>query len=118
MFYRRKFTPSKAAKRDFAIKMQEIEDFCRVHGISASMSNDSYYFSLNGQNYRVSNHTIKASNRGAYDWLGNQIRPLYHDVEADKNLICITAGKTRIIQIYNDLSAGRKLDKRGNVIYE
>ena len=60
----------------------------------------------------VSNHTIAASNRHAYDKVtGVQIRPLYHDFDTyDAE---ITAGKTRIIQIYNDLKAGYELDKRG-----
>lgn len=29
-------------------------------------------------------------------------------------MICITAGKTRIMDIYSDLEAGYKLDRRGN----
>ncbi len=95
--------------------MEQIDDFCRDNGISHSASSDSYYFTINGINYRVSNHTIAASNRGAFDPLtGEQRRMLYHS--GDKDTVCITAGKTRIIQIYTDLKAGRQLDKRGNVI--
>lgn len=54
-----KWRPSKTAKREFAEKMEEIEKFCTEHGISASASKDSYYFVLNGKNYRVSNHSIE-----------------------------------------------------------
>ena len=37
---------------------------------------------------------------------------LYHEA-GEKGMICITAGKTRIIEIYNDLEAGHALDRRG-----
>ena len=115
-FYR--YKPSKTKRIEFAKKMQEIEAFCLENGISASSTNDSYYFTLNGQHYRVSNHTIEQSNRRAYDWEGNQIREKYHDDTRDPNVVYITAGKTRIMEIYNDLKAGYTLDKRGNRVSE
>ena len=107
-----KWRPSRTAKREFARKMDEIDEFCNKNGIHQSSSSDSYYFTINGKSYRVSNHTIAASNRHAYDRVtGVQIRPLYHDFDTyDAE---ITAGKTRIIQIYNDLKSGYELDKRG-----
>lgn len=109
MSYRWK--PSKSKAKEFAIKMQEIEQFCADHGISASASNDSYYFTLNDKKYRVSNHTVAASNRGA------ALRGyMYHDQGESEFDQCITAGKTRIIEIYNNLAAGKTLDRRGNVI--
>ena len=46
--------------------------------------------------------------------LGEKIRDSYH--AADTDLICITAGKIRLIQIYTDIIAGYKLDKRGRRI--
>ena len=94
--------------------MREIDEFCREYGISCSSTKDSYYFSINGQKYRVSNHTVEASNRSAYNWLGEQVRDKYHDDGRDDNTIYITASKTRIIEIYNDLLNGYKLDGRGN----
>lgn len=107
-----KWKPSKAAAADYAEKMEMIRVFCLDHSIKHSISFDSYYFTLYGTDYRVSNHTVAASNRGAYRD-GVQVRDLYHpDGEADT--VCITAGKTRIIEIYNDLTAGYKLDRRGN----
>jgi hypothetical protein len=103
---------SRTKAREYAQKMEEIEDFCRANGISASRRLDSFYFRIGGVKYRVSNHTIEASNRGMYDSLtGEKKRNAYHDSEED--LVCITAGKTRIEQVYNDLKAGHKLDKRG-----
>jgi len=42
---------------------------------------------------------------------GEKLRESYHD--DDDDLVCITAGKTRIAQVYNDLKNGHKLDKRG-----
>lgn len=110
-----KYRPSKAARAEFAEKMAEIDAFCADNGISASLSKDSYYFTLNGKRYRVSNHTINTSNRAAFNELGEQVREVYHD-EPDDELICITASKLRIIDIYNALKAGRTLDKRGNIV--
>ena len=106
-----KWKPSKTAIREFKEKMDVIGDFCRANGISQSSTSDSYYFTLNGVDYRVSNHTIEASDRGMYDQNGNKIRGSYHS--NDKDLVCITASKTRLIEIYNDLKSGYQLDKRG-----
>lgn len=111
-----KWKPSKAAAADYAKKMDAIRAFCQDHGIKYSVSMDSFYFSLDGIDYRVSNHTIAASNRGALDDMGNQVRDFYHDALERPDTVYITAGKTRIIDIYNDLTAGYKLDRRGNRI--
>ena len=113
MSYGRSWKPSKAEAEDFAEKMREIDVFCRENGIEKSLSGDSYYFSINGQEYRVSNHTVEASNAGAYDWAGRKIREEYHEGGRQKNTIYIYAGKTRIREIYNDLVAGYQLDGRG-----
>lgn len=111
----KKWSPSKKAKREFAEKMKEIYDFCAEHGIYASRTNDSYYFTINGVNYRVSNHSVETSNKAAYDEVsGAKQRPLYHDDGRKDDTVYIHAGKTRIIEIYNDLEAGFKLDGKGN----
>ena len=115
MAYGRKWAPSKRARKEFAEKMNEIDTFCAENGIEASRSSDSYYFCLNGQKYRVSNHTIEASNRGAFDDMGNQTRDFYHTGD-EADTIHIFASKTRIIEIYENLRAGKKLDRRGNVV--
>ena len=108
----RKWKPSKSQAQDFARDMKEIEHFCNENGISQSSTSDSYYFALNGKKYRVSNHTVAASNRAAFDRItGEQKRALYH--QEDEDLIEITASKIRIREIYNDLKAGYKLNKRG-----
>lgn len=111
--YSRKWKPSQSAKREFAQKMKEIEEFCQENGISNSASNDSYYFTIKGKYYRVSNHSIESSNRGAYDQFGNQVRSLYHPEHREEDVIYIHASKTRIIEIYNDLINGYELDGRG-----
>lgn len=112
MAFSRRWKPSKTKAREFASKMKEIEEFCMEHGISQSRSSDSYYFTVDGRQYRVSNHTIEASNRAVFDEItGEQKRELYHADDSDE--ICITASKTRIIEIYNDILAGYELDKRG-----
>lgn len=111
-----KWKPSKEKAREFAKQMEEIDEFCRENGIKQSMSSDSYYFVIDGQPYRVSNHTVAKSNAGAFDRNGNQVRDLYHPEGELDDVIYITAGKTRIMDIYNNLKAGKKLDRRGNVI--
>lgn len=111
-----KWKPSRKAINEFKEKMEEIDKFCDENNIIQSSSGDSYYFSINGQEYRVSNHTIAASNRAAYNDYGEKKRELYHPEGEEDNVIYITAGKTRIIDIYNNLKAGKKLDRRGNVI--
>lgn len=107
-----RYKPSRAKAREYAEQMEHIREFCNANGIDHSLSMDSYYFVLNGKRYRVSNHTIEASNRAAYDEFGNKLREEYHNPE--DNIVCITAGKTRIEQIYKDLASGHELDKRGN----
>lgn len=113
MAYRWK--PSKAKAREFAKTMSEIDSFCREHGIIASRTNDSYYFTLNGTNYRVSNHSVERSNEKAFDDFGNQLRELYHAEGRKRDTIYIHASKTRLIEIYNNLANGLVLDGKGNV---
>lgn len=109
-----KYKPSKSKALEFAKAMREVEAFCTANHISQSLKGDSYYFALNGVDYRVSNHTVEASNKAAYDEdTGVQMRELYHDGGREKDTVYIFAGKTRIIEIYNDLAAGHKLDARG-----
>lgn len=117
MSYYYKRRPSKSARREFAKKMDEIHFFCKENGIDYSASKDSYYFYINGQKYRVSNHSVEASDRRAWAWINGeevQIRPEYHGGR-DEDTIYIHASKTRIIEIYNNLKAGYELDGRGNI---
>ena len=110
-----KWKPSKAKARAFAEEMSEIRTFCAENGISASASYDSYYFTVNGIRYRVSNHSVEASNAHAFDErTGEQLRDLYHAGGREDGVVYIHAGKTRIRQIYSDICAGVALDGRGN----
>lgn len=120
MSYNRKWKPSRTAAKEFAEKMDEIHQFCIENGISQSARGDSYYFSINGQKYRVSNHTKSRSDSGMYgvDPLTGEyvkVRESYHS-KFDNDEICITASKTRLIEIYNNLASGKSLDKRGYII--
>ena len=102
----RKWKPSRSAARTFAQTMADIDSFCRENAISQSKTGDSYYFTLNGINYRISNHSVEASYRnsgGAWHTEGRQEDTVY-----------IHAGKTRIREIYTALKNGEKLDGRGN----
>lgn len=111
--YNRKWKPSRTAKREFAQRMNDVDAFCKENGIHQSRRSDSYYFTINGRRYRVSNHSIEASNAAAFDKMsGEQKRNLYHG-EREEGTQYIHASKTRIIEIYNDLKAGYKLDGRG-----
>lgn len=115
MGYGYKWKPSKTAIREFAKKMEEIDIFCQKNGIVQSSSGDSYYFTINGKKYRVSNHSVDASNRRAYDWMGNKIRELYHTSITEEGVNYIHASKTRIIEIYNLLTEGYELDGKGRI---
>ena len=110
---KRSWKPSKSAARAFAQQMSDIDAFCSEHGIEQSRSSDSYYFAVNGRRYRVSNHSVEASNAAAFDDLGNRVRDFYHEGGRQDEVTYIHASKTRIIEIYNDLAAGYELDGRG-----
>ena len=107
-----KWKPSKEQAKDFKDTMKKINQFCLENNIQQSLSSDSYYFIVNGIPYRISNHTVAASDKGCYDDIGNKIRESYHNNDPE-NMVYITASKTRIIEIYNDIVAGYKLNKRG-----
>lgn len=108
-----RWNPSRTAARKFAQEMDEITDFCKENGIRYSANMDSYYFRVRDIDYRVSNHTVEASNAAAFDWTGERVRESYHPNGRDTGTVYIHAGKTRIRQIYNDLLAGYQLDGRG-----
>ena len=110
MGYRYKWKPSKSAAREFAQKMSEIEQYCKENGIIKSSSSDSYYFTHNGVQYRVSNHSVESS--------VNTYGTHYHgdSNEYRKHVFCINAGKTRIIDIHKMIVNGIKVDYRGNRI--
>lgn len=109
MGYRR-WKPSKTAAREFAEKMKEIDIYCAEHGISRSLSSDSYYFTHNGIDYRISNHSVERS----IDSYGTH----YHgdSEEYRKTTFCIHAGKTRLIEIHKMIVSGIKVDHHGNAL--
>ena len=104
----RKWKPSKAKAREFVTKMNEIDDYCTKNGISQSSSSDSYYFSHNGIDYRISNHAVEKSvSSGGWKYHGNS-------EEYRRNTFCIHAGKTRLIEIHKRILSGVAVDHRGN----
>ena len=102
--------PSKTSAREFATKMKAIDEYCAKHGISQSCSSDSYYFVHNGVEYRISNHAVERS--------VNSYGTHYHgdSDEYRKNVFCIHASKTRLIDIHQSIINGIKIDHRGNKI--
>ncbi len=106
-----RWKPSKTAAKEFAIQMKEIEEYCRENNISRSISSDSYYFTHDGIDYRVSNHAVEKSvDRYGDSYHGNS-------KEYRKNTFCIHAGKTRIIEIHKAIVSGKNVDHKGNIIY-
>jgi hypothetical protein len=81
--------------------MRAVDAFCGDHAIEQSRSGDSYYFTLNGIQYRVSNHSVESS------------RPEYHPNGREADTVYIHASKTRVVEIYTDLLNGYALDGRG-----
>lgn len=117
MAYGRKWKPSKAKAAEFKNQMHELEEFLNEHAdISASASRDSFYFTHNGTKYRVSNHSIEASNSKAYNYLGEQVREKYHSDQRDAETKYIHASKTRLIEIYRTIKTGANVDGHGNAI--
>jgi len=99
--YSGKWKPSRSQKIAFAKKMDEVDDFCSSNHISRSSTSDSYYFKVNGKDYRVSNHSVEAS------------KVEYHPLGRKKETQYIHASKVRIKDIFNDLKNGYELDGRG-----
>lgn len=110
MAYGRRWKPSKSKAREFAEKMTEIDEYCDQNGISRSRSSDSYYFTHDGVDYRVSNHAVERSiDSYGYHYHGNS-------EEYRSTTFCIHAGKTRIMEIHKLITSGVKVDHRGNPI--
>ena len=97
-------------------RLSEIRAFCDANGIHYSKTMDSYYFTVRGRRYRVSNHTVEKSNRSAYRRDGTKRRELYHPDGREKGVTYIHASRFRIIRIYTDLKLGAILDGRGHVV--
>ena len=97
-------------------RLSEIRAFCDANGIHCSKTMDSFYFKVRGQAYRVSNHTVEASNKGAIGRDGRQRRQLYHPNGREKSVTYIHASRFRIMRIFLDIKMGAILDGRGRVI--
>lgn len=109
-----KWKPSKSAIAEYTKSMNELEDFLCTHlDISASAKRDSFYFTHNNVKYRISNHSVEKSNEKAFNFQGEQVRELYHPNGREEDTRYIHASKTRLIEIYNNIKAGRLVDGRG-----
>jgi len=92
--------------------MNDVRSFCKANGIRMS-GTGSYYFELYGQRYRVSDHSIEDSNRGAYDKKGYQRRRLYHPNGREENITYITSND--IEYVYLNLRNGNRVSSNGRV---
>lgn len=111
-YYRKAWKPSKKAASEFREKMDEVEQFLAKTPISASQSRDSFYFTIGGKNYRVSNHSVEKSN----DSRSEAGLDVYHPHGREENTQYIHASKTRIIEIYQAIAAGHAVDGHGYII--
>lgn len=109
-----KYSPSKAKRAEFASKVKEVEEYCKLNNIQVSRSGDSFYFEVNGKKCRISNHTVETSDNGALEsfFRTGVMRESYHQQNYD---IDILASKTRLIEIHQALLAGYQLDGRGKI---
>ena len=94
--HKSKYNLSQKKITEYKRKMREIEKFCKENNIKASYNYNNYEFELNGIKYTIQNCATPPST---------------------ENEVFIYAGKTRLIEIYDCLKAGKKIDRRGNVIY-
>lgn len=91
---------------------EDVRRFCRANGIRMSDSG-SYYFELYGQRYRVSDHSVEESNRGAYDKRGYQRRRLYHPNGREADTIYILSNDIEFV--YLNLRNGNRVSSNGRV---
>ena len=108
-------------KRNFAIKMKQIIKFCMANKIYMAANYNSYSFWLNGKRYLVTNYNFDDYKKYLKKLSGQGFAPatIYLKMlenEYDDNVIRIQASKLRIMEIYNDLKAGKQLDKNGREI--
>ena len=87
------YTLSGKQRREFALRMKRIDEFCKRHHILKSRGSDAYFFAINGRSYVIANRRRKVP----------------------QGTIFILASKTRIMKIYEDLACGIQLDVRGNI---
>ena len=78
----------------------QLRAFCQEHGIAHSQSFQSFYFTLGGQKFRLSNHSVELAN------LGRTLMqlPLVHPEGREADVIYIHAPKEQLIPIYTQLA--------------
>ena len=84
-------------------QIQDIEDYCYKNRIKVC-NNSSYYFSINGMDYRVSDHRLATRPSSVKERFGN-----------DK-FYSIIADPLKIVEIHSALKKGKKIDVRGRLI--
>ena len=101
-------------KIEFVPKIDEIDEFCSKNGILHYPWDDSYFFTVNGKECRVCDYTKFFPSHNNYDFNCKKLPPdrLFYGKRGEYD-VDIIAGRTRLVQIYNDLKAGYDLDRRG-----
>lgn len=61
-----------------AVDEEKLTAFCKENGIKRSKRGNSFYFTIEGKNYRVSDHSADFSNRCRFASNGKKIRGKYH----------------------------------------
>lgn len=83
--------------KSFLDTIDEIDNFCVENSIKTNKSRDNYFFNIGEQKYHISDRPVEIN-----------------DIDGiQESTIHIIAGKTRLINIYNNLKDGILLDSRG-----
>ena len=77
----------------------ELSAFCAAEGIRRSRNGDSFYFSAQGKQYRISNHSEEISNAWGKNLNGKRIRGSYHSPKS--RTVSILAPKSKVKEIYS-----------------
>ncbi len=88
-------------EEEFIDFLQEVEEYCYRNNIVSCTP--SYYFTVRGKRYRVSNHSLSERN-------------VKHKSKGAKDCYSIVASAFDLIPIHKALLAGKKVDVRGNIL--
>lgn len=79
-------------------RLQELEEFCWVNNINKC--NDSYYFTLSGRRYRVSDHSLCERKK----------------VGKVEHCYSIVVSPDHLEEVFTALKQGKRVDVRGNIL--
>ena len=99
-------------------RRKAIDIFCETNNIRHNKNYDSFYFTIQDTEYRISNHSIDSSIH--YD--KKQRKVINHHIDGNEfknspdycnQVKCYYASQNRLEKIYRDIQAGLQLDNHG-----